>query len=202
MTQPKPFMLRTSVRSWWRRNWAPTLVGEFSWRVGLLPDRKFRHGSSRALQNFSLNEIGADKIRHQPLAKASGMDRAVEQQPCTWHSAHSCTLSHSCTLTHLHSYTPARLHAYTLARISAKASGMKGFRSPSQKYWQASEFWIAFKAAHQTAAYKARKMCRRKLHRLLSAKDLTAGTQHNSKSVTDYGWETTWQFSRWNRCNR
>jgi hypothetical protein len=41
--------------------------------VGLLHDRKFRHGSSRALQNFSPNEIGADKIRHQPLAKASGM---------------------------------------------------------------------------------------------------------------------------------
>jgi len=49
--------------------------GEFSWRVGLLPDRKFRHGSSRALQNFSPNEIGADKIRHQPLAKASGMKK-------------------------------------------------------------------------------------------------------------------------------
>jgi hypothetical protein len=43
--------------------------------VGLLPDLKFRHGSSRALQNFSPNEIGADKIRHQPLAKASGMKK-------------------------------------------------------------------------------------------------------------------------------
>jgi hypothetical protein len=69
------------------------------------------------------------------LAKASGMDRTVNNflhpaldTPHTLAFMHAYTpaLLYACTLTHL--------HAYTLARISAKASGMKGFRSPSQKY--------------------------------------------------------------------
>jgi hypothetical protein len=37
-------------------------------------------GASRdAPSRFSPNEFGAQKIHHQPLAKASGMDKAVEQ---------------------------------------------------------------------------------------------------------------------------
>jgi len=40
---------------------------------GSCPTVKFRRGSNRALQKFPPNEFGAQEVRHQPLAKASGM---------------------------------------------------------------------------------------------------------------------------------
>ncbi len=60
----KPFMLQTLVRS--RRN---------LWRVGLLPDRlkNFLGTAGAVPSDFSPNEFGAQKFRHQPLAEASGM---------------------------------------------------------------------------------------------------------------------------------
>jgi len=43
------------------------------WRVELLPDRK-NFGIAGAMSSkFSPNKFGALKVRHQPLAEASGM---------------------------------------------------------------------------------------------------------------------------------
>jgi hypothetical protein len=58
---------------------------------------------------FSPNEFGAHKIRHQPLAKASAMDRKI-LKGYTFHSALR-TFMHSCTHACLHACTPTRLHA-------------------------------------------------------------------------------------------
>jgi len=59
MTQQKQFILRTS--------------GEFSWRVGLLPDRKNFGTVVVVPSELSPNKFGTQKVRHQPLAEASGM---------------------------------------------------------------------------------------------------------------------------------
>jgi hypothetical protein len=89
------------------------------WRLADGETANFLEGSAPALpkilgasgdapsRNFCRMNSALRKIRHQPLAKASGMDRKILK------GSHSAPL---CTLALTHAYTPARLHPCTQDR--------------------------------------------------------------------------------------
>jgi hypothetical protein len=81
-------------------------VSPFANRYSPLAIRR-RFGSAGASPYQRRMNSALRKIRHQPLAKASGMDRKILK------GSHSAPL---CTLALTHAYTPARLHACTQDR--------------------------------------------------------------------------------------
>jgi hypothetical protein len=70
------------------------------WRVGLLSDRKIFSTAVAVPSDFSPNEFGAQKFRHQPLAEASGMEYDLVLNKTI----------HATNFSPLHAYTHARLH--------------------------------------------------------------------------------------------
>jgi len=71
----------------------------FFWRVGLLPDRKFQHGKIRATRFFRLMNLTLREVRHQPLAKTSGMNGQLKDflHPALSTPHHYCARLHICT---------------------------------------------------------------------------------------------------------